>query len=113
MVRKIMLCLAFLFVAHVAVAAESKVANGTVKSVSGSSFVVTDSAGKDWTFDVDKTTTVLVKGGSHKMDAVKADGKPAQLSEFLAAKQDVRVEYSEKNGKMMAKEVRVKGGSVK
>ena len=108
MVRKIMLCLAFLFVAHVAVASDTKAANGTVKSVSGTSFVVTDSAGKDWSFDVDKSTMVLVKGGTHKLNAVKADGKPAQLSEFLAAKQDVRVEYSEKDGKMMAKEVRVK-----
>ena len=52
---------------------------------------------------------MLVKGGSHKMDAVKADGKPAVISEFLAAKQDVRVEYVVKDGKMMAKEVRVKG----
>jgi hypothetical protein len=75
--------------------------------------VVTDSSGKDWSFDVDKSTTVLVKGGSHKMDAIKADGKPAQLSEFLAAKQEVSVAYSEKDGKMLAKEVRVKGGNVK
>ena len=56
---------------------------------------------------------MLVKGGTHKMDAVKADGKPAQLSEFLAAKNEVHVEYLEKDGKMVAKEVRVKGGNVK
>jgi hypothetical protein len=110
MVRRIVLGLAFLFVAQLAVASDTKEANGTVKSVSGGSFVVTDSTGKDWSFDVDKSTMVLVKGGSHKMDAVKADGKPAQLSEFIAAKQDVRVEYAMKDGKMLAKEVRVKGG---
>jgi hypothetical protein len=109
MLRKIVWSLAFLFVAHFAVAADTKEANGTIKSVSAASFVVTDSAGKDWSFDVDKGTMVLVKGGSHKMGAVKADGKPAVISEFLAAKQDVRVEYVEKDGKMMAKEVRVKG----
>ena len=113
MLRKIVLSLAFLFVAHVAVAGDTKEANGTVKSVGGSSFVVTDSAGKDWSFDVDKGTTVLVKGGSHKMDAVKADGKPALLGEFLAAKQEVRVEYAMKDGKMVAKEVRVKGATAK
>ena len=113
MVRSIVSCLAFLFVAHLAVAGDMKEANGTVKSVAGSGFVVTDSAGKDWSFEVDKNTTVLVKGGSHKMDAVKADGKPAQLSEFLAAKQEVNVSYAEKDGKMMAKDVRVKGGNVK
>jgi hypothetical protein len=106
-----LLCLAFVFVAQLAVAGDSK--DGTVKSVAGSSFVVTDSAGKDWGFDVDKNTKVLVKGGTHKMDAVKADGKPAQLSEFVAAKNEVHVEYLEKDGKMVAKEVRVKGGNVK
>jgi Domain of unknown function (DUF5666) len=113
MVRRMLLCLAFVFVAQLAVAGDTKEASGTVKSVAGSTFVVTDSAGKDWSFDVDKNTKVLVKGGSHKMDAVKADGKPAQLSEFLAAKNEVHVEYLEKDGKMVAKEVRVKGGNVK
>ena len=112
MVRRIMMCLAVLFVANFAAAAD-KTAEGTVKSVAAGGFVVTDSAGKDWNFDVDKTTTVMVKGGSHKMDAVKADGKPAQLSEFLSAKQSVHVAYAEKDGKMLAKEVRVTGGSVK
>ena len=73
--------------------------------------MVTDSAGKDLSFDVDKNTLVLVKGGSHKMDAIKADGKPAQLSEFLAAKNEVQVQYAEKDGKMLAKEVRVKGAA--
>jgi hypothetical protein len=105
--------LALLFVAGVAVAGGTKEQSGTVKSVAANTFVVTDTAGKDWTFDVDKSTLVLVKGGSHKMDAVKADGKPAQLSEFLAAKQDVRVEYWEKDGKKMVKEVRVKGTAAK
>ena len=81
--------------------------------MAGSTFVVTDSAGKDWSFDVDKNTLVLVKGGSHKMDAIKADGKVAQLSEFLAAKNEVQVQYAEKDGKMLAKEVRVKGGTAK
>jgi hypothetical protein len=108
-----LLGLALVFVAQLAVAGDAKTANGTVKSVAGSSFVVTDATGKDWSFDVDKETRVLVRGGSHKMDAVKADGKPAQLSEFLAAKNEVHVEYAEKDGKMLAKEVRVKGGNPK
>jgi hypothetical protein len=110
MVRRVALSmLAVLIVAGVAVAGDTKEANGTVKSVAGNTFVVTDSAGKDWSFDVDKSTLVLAKGASHKVNSIKADGKPVQLSEFLAAKQDVRVEYTEKDGKMMAKEVRVKG----
>ena len=114
MVRRVALgALALLFVAGVAVAGDTKEANGTVKSVAANTFVVTDTAGKDWTFDIDKSTLVLVKGGSHKMDAIKADGKPTQLGEFLAAKQDVRVEYWDKDGKKLVKEVRVKGSAVK
>ena len=109
MVRRIAFSLlAVLFVAGLAVAGDVKDAAGTVKSVTGTGFVVTDHAGKDWSFDVDKTTIVLAKGASHKMDALKADGKPAQLSEFLQEKQNVSVKYAEKDGKMMAKEVRVK-----
>jgi hypothetical protein len=100
--------LAVLFVAGLAVAGDTKEATGTVKSVSGTGFVVTDAAGKDWSFDVDKTTMVMAKGASHKMDSLKADGKPAQLTEFLSEKQTVMVKYSEKDGKMLAKEVRVK-----
>jgi hypothetical protein len=100
--------LAVLFVAGLAVAGDTKEAAGTVKSVSATGFVVTDAAGKDWSFDVDKTTTVLAKGASHKMDALKADGKPAQLSEFLSVKQTVTVKYAEQDGKLTAKEVRAK-----
>ncbi len=81
---------------------------GTVKSVGTNDFVVTDQAGKDQTFAVDKDTVVHSSGASHKMDALKADGKPAQISEFLKEKEHVTVYYTEKDGKMTAKEVRVK-----
>jgi hypothetical protein len=109
MMRRIAFALAVvLSVAGLAVAGETKEATGTVKSVSGSGFVVTDAAGKERSFDVDKATTVVAKGASHKMDALRADGKPAQLSEFLAVKQAVSVKYAESGGKLLAKEVRAK-----
>jgi ABC-type Fe3+-hydroxamate transport system substrate-binding protein len=109
MVRRIAFALAaVLFVAGLAVAGDTKEASGAVKSVSGSGFVVTDAAGKEWSFDVDKATTVVAKGASHKMDALKADGKPAQLSEFLAPKQAVSVKYTQSEGKLLAKEVRAR-----
>jgi hypothetical protein len=89
--------------------AGDKEVTGTVKSVTGGTFVVTDSAAKDWTFAVDsKETLVVAKGGKHKMDALKADGKPATISEFISEKQKVVVMYTEKDGKMTAKEVHVK-----
>jgi len=88
---------------------DAKEMTGTVKSVSAGSFTVTDSAAKDWTFAVDnKETLVVAKGGNHKMDQLKADGKPALLSEFVSEKQVVALKYYEKDGKMVAKKVHVK-----
>jgi hypothetical protein len=109
MVRRIAgAALAVLFVAGLAAAGDAKEASGTVKSVATDSITVTDSAAKDWTFVVDKETMVRAKGASHKMDQLKADGKPTAITEFVAAKQLVTVSYVEKDGKTVAKEVRVK-----
>ena len=88
---------------------DAKALTGTVKSVSGSEFTVKDGADKDWTFVVDsKETVVVAKGATHKLDQLKADGKPAVLSEFLSEKQMVSVKYYERDGKMVAKKVHVK-----
>jgi len=85
----------------------AKEVTGTVKSVSGSEFTV-DSAGKEMTFAVDsKETQVIEKGGTHKFDKLKADGKPAVISEFLKENQTVSVKYFERDGKMIAKQVHV------
>ena len=97
-----------LLVAGFVCAAEKEI-TGTVKSVAGGTFVVTDSAAKDWTFGVDsKETLVVAKGGHHKMDKLKADGKPTVIGEFVAEKDMVVVKYIEKDGKLVAKEVHVK-----
>jgi hypothetical protein len=112
MVRKLTGATLVLLVAGLAFGGEGKDAKemtGTVKSVSGGTFTVTDSASKDWTFAIDsKETLVVTKGGSHKMDQLKEDGKPAVLSEFLSEKQLVAVKYYEKDGKNIAKKVQVK-----
>jgi hypothetical protein len=109
MLRRVAVGAAALLVAAFVVAGEVKEVTGTVKSVTGGTFVVTDSAAKEWTFAVDsKETLVVAKGGRHKMDALKADGKPALLSEFVAEKDKVVVKYGEKEGKLTAKEVHVK-----
>jgi hypothetical protein len=109
MVRRIAgVALAVLFVAGLAAAADTKEASGTVKSVAADSITVTDSAAKDWTFAVDKETMVRAKGASHKMDQLKADGKPTTIMEFVAVKKNVSVTYVEKDGKAIAKEVHVK-----
>ncbi len=100
--------MAVLLLAGLAVAGDTKEASGTVKAVTTDSVTVTDAAAKDWTFVIDKETTVEVAGGSHKMDKMKEGGKPTLITEFVAVKKPVAVKYVEKDGKMYAKEVRVK-----
>jgi hypothetical protein len=108
MVRRVALVALALLVCGVAWAAEKEV-TGTVKSITGGTFVVTDSADKDWTFAVDsKKTLVIAKGGHHKLDALKAGGKPATIDQFMAPKDKVIVKYGEKDGNLIAEEVHVK-----
>lgn len=83
-------------------------ATGTVKSVTGNTLVVTDETGKDLTFEVDKDTLVHVKGATHKLEALKADGKPAVITEFVLADQHVSVRYSKPEDRMVAKDIRVR-----
>ena len=109
MVRRITsVALAVLFVAGFAAAGDTKEAAGTVKSVAADSITVTDSAAKDWTFAVDKDTSVRAKGATRKMDKLKVDGKPTTITEFVSVKKNVVVTYIEKDGKAIAKEVRVR-----
>jgi len=108
MIRRIACAtLALLFVAGVAVAAD-KEATGKVKAVAATSITITDSASKETTFVVDKDTMVVASGAKHKMDKLKADGKPTVITEFVAPDKTVTVKYLEKDGKQVAKEVHVK-----
>ncbi len=111
MVRQLAGAALVLLVSALGYAGEGKAAakevTGTVKSVSGSEFTV-KTGDKDMTFTVDnKETQVVEKGGAHKFDKLKADGKPAVISEFLSENQTVSVRYYEKDGKMIAKQVHV------
>lgn len=78
----------------------AKNASGTVKSAGADSIVV---AGKEkgkeaeWTFAVDPSTKIKRAG----KDVMAADIKPGD---------SVQVRYSEKDGKMVAQSVTVKGG---
>jgi hypothetical protein len=109
MIRRIVcVTLALLFVAGFAMAGEAKEAMGKVKAVVADSITITDSAAKEMTFVIDKETTVTARGASHKMDKLKADGKPTVITEFVAVDKTVSIKYVEKDGKQVAKEVTVK-----
>jgi len=109
MVRRVAGVALALLVAGLVFAGDMKEVTGAVKSVTGGTFVVTDSAAKDWTFAVDsKETLVVAKGGRHKMDKLKADGKAPVIGEFVSEKDKVVVKYADKDGTLIAKEVHVK-----
>jgi hypothetical protein len=88
---------------------KTKDAKGTVKSVAADSVVVTDAAGKDWTFAVDAKTKLIAAGGSHKTAETKAAGKSPALADVVKAGAKVTVKYHElEGGTMHAAEVRVR-----
>jgi hypothetical protein len=79
----------------------TKTANGTVKSASADSIVVTGKVkGKDeeWTFGVDSKTSIK-KGGK------------AIMAGDVKAGDSVQVKYMEHDGKVMAQSVMVKGAA--
>jgi hypothetical protein len=77
-------------------------AMGVVKSVSGSSLVVTDKAGKDMTFGVDGSTKFVGKGLSTK----SAKG-PMTATDAVHEGDQVTVSYHNMNGAMHAGQVRI------
>lgn len=97
MKRLMMLFVAVILVAAPAFAQEkaagkSMTATGKVTAVTADSVSVKGKAA-EWTFGVDKGTTVIAKGGSHKMAAMKADKKPTVITEFVNVGDDVSVKY--------------------
>jgi hypothetical protein len=85
----------------------AKEAKGKVKSVAAASITITDDASKDWTFIVDKDTSVTAKGASHKMREAEGANKSTQITDFVMEKQSVSLKYEEKDGKLYAREVKV------
>jgi hypothetical protein len=77
-------------------------ASGTVKSVSGTSLVITDKSGKDMTFTVDSSTKFVGKGLGTK----SAKG-PITATDAVAANDQVSVTYHDMGGTMHAASVRV------
>jgi len=84
-------------------AAASTTANGRVKSVTGTSLVVTDS-GKDLTFMIDKDTRVLAKGAG---TATQAAGGSIAFTKLVSVGDTVSVSYTGTGAAMRATEVRM------
>ncbi len=85
-----------------ALAQSSKVANGTVTSISGSSLTVMV-GDQDMKFSVDSKTQVEVRGGSTKSTQAAASGNAGpHLAELIKAGQPVAVTYTGVPGSLHA-----------
>jgi hypothetical protein len=96
--------------------AQDKASSKTLSATGKVSAVTADSVtvkGKDaeWTFSVDKGTTVVAKGGSHKMAAMKADKKPTLITEFVSVGDDVSVKYHDMGATKHAATVTVRSAT--
>jgi hypothetical protein len=91
-----------------AAASKTLSAAGKVSAVTADSVTVKGKDG-EWTFGVDKATTVVAKGGSHKMAALNADKKPTVVTEFVSVGDDVTVKYHDMGATKHAASISVHG----
>jgi hypothetical protein len=89
---------------------KSASASGKVTAVTAASLAVKGKKG-ELTFSVDKDTTVVAKGASHKMAAMKADNKPTLITEFVNVGDDVSVKYHDMGATKHAATVTVRSAS--
>jgi hypothetical protein len=69
-------------------------ASGTVSAVTPASMTVKGkNAADQWTFMIDKDTTVTARGATHKSLALKAESKASVLTEFVKVGDTVTVSY--------------------
>jgi len=95
-----------LLVFAVAASAQEKWVRGEITAISGNSITVKTADGP-MTFAVDKTTDVVVRGGSTATrEAHKAGQEGATLDKLFKVGDKVEVHYSEAGGKMIAAEIR-------
>ncbi len=92
---------------HAQKGGKTMTASGTVKSVSGTSLVVTG-GGKDWTFTMDSSTKFVGKGLS-----TKSKGAPMAATDAVHAGDKVTVSYHDMGGTMHAANVRITAATPK
>lgn len=101
---------AFAQAAKPAPAGKTLSAMGTVSAVTADSLTVKGKT-DEWTFAVDKDTTVTAVGASHKMAAMKADKTPAVITEFVKVGDNVTVKYHDMGATKHAATVQVRNSA--
>jgi hypothetical protein len=91
--------------------AEKKMsATGAVTAVSDSSLTVKGKEG-EWTFAIDKTTHVSVKGASKTTAAAKDSKAPLAITQYVKVGDTVLVAYHDAGGTKHAADVQVRSSS--
>src|SRR5689334_24753117 len=86
-------------------AADAKVAKGTITAIGGQSLTV-KVGDHDMAFDVDSATRVTARGASTKATRLAASGKPGpHLADVLKTGQAVAVTYSDMAGTFHASDI--------
>ena len=80
--------------------------SGTVSKVAPDSLTVKGKT-EEWTFVIDKETSVTAKGATTKTLELKAEGKGTKLTDFTKVGDQVTVSYAEMGAMKHAKNVRV------
>jgi len=88
-------------------AGETMEAVGKVKAVSPTAITVTGADGAEWVFHPNDDTLVQAKGASHKMRELDKAGEAKTIDKFIKVDQKVTIQYSKKDDKAWAKEIRV------
>jgi hypothetical protein len=85
---------------------------GVVSAVTPASIAIKDK-GQELKFVVDKDTSVLAKGATHKSLAMKADGKSTMLTDFVKVGDTVVIEYHDMGSMKHAATINVKSATLK
>ena len=87
-------------------------AQGTVSAVTTDSLTVKTKT-EETKFMINRDTSVVAKGATHKTLALKADGKSAVLTDFVKAGDTVNVSYTDMGGMKHASQINVTIQAVK
>ena len=82
-------------------------AAGQVSAVTMDSLTVKGGKTETWTFTIDKDTSVIAKGATHKSLELKAEGKAQKLTEFVKVGDQVTVSYHDRGATKHAATIRV------
>jgi hypothetical protein len=100
-------------VAAHAQASKTTTVTGTVSAVTMASMTVKGTGTQEWTFTIDKDTSVTAKGATHKTMEMSAQGKGVKVTDVVKTGDRVSVDYHDMGTMKHAASIRVTSPSVK